>query len=59
MKETSQGTAYNVSDDLESWARTRVDLWTKEQRAAIEEELARQVRDFHGERIAFRAKVNG
>lgn len=58
MKESSQGTTYNISDDLETWARLRIDLWTPEQVKAIEDELARRVRDFHGERIAFRAKAN-
>ena len=59
MQEKSQGTAYNVSEDLDAWAKTRVDLWTHEQRDAIEREFSRRVREAHGERIAYRGAVNG
>jgi len=59
MKESSQGTTYNVSDDLAEWARARVALWTTEQRNAIEQEFHRRAQEFHGERIAYRASVNG
>ena len=59
MTETSQGTLYNVENDLAKWARTKVELLTPEQREALRREFARLDREEHGRRVLFRTGMNG
>jgi hypothetical protein len=59
MVEQSQGTTYNVEEDLDKWARVKVELLTPDQRLALMKEFARLDREFHGQRIAERAQANG
>lgn len=58
MPETSQGTLYNVENDLSKWARTKVELLTLEQREALRREFARLDREEHGWRVLYREAMN-
>ena len=49
---------YNVTYDLDSWARTRVALWDEPRRKAIQREFARRDRELHSKRAAQRQRQN-
>lgn len=49
---------YNVTTDLDKWARVRVQLWDKPRRDAIQREFTRLDREFHAQRAAERARAN-